>query len=361
MDNLFGMTFERWRQTLKENHYRIDPPYWWKAFKFTTVTIYTSSQLKKRFEPYRESIERAEPFTPTFVLGHWRSGTTLLHSLLDMDDRWTSPTVFDTMNPYIFLSVPNEVLEMRRKQFQRKRAMDNVIFDPLSPGEDEFALGKISLRSPYIGWSFPKNEAYWDRFITFRDATPQEIEEWKQGFLWFLKALHVKYESPMLLKSPPHTGRIRLILQLFPDAKFIAIHRNPYRVYRSTRHFYETALPQGYLQTPQDDAIHQGILRRYEEMHQAFFEDRRLIPPGNLYELAFEDLIDDPIREIRRIYEVMGFDGFSTVLPQLEKFVQETHHHYQRNPDKPLPEHIKTQIVTRWQRSFTEWGYEVES
>ncbi len=359
MDNLFGMTFERWRKALKENHYRIDPPYWGRAFKLTTITMYTSRQLKTRFFPYQDAVAAADPPTPTFVLGHWRSGTTLLHNLLSMDERWGSPTVFDTMNPFVFLSISGEMLRAQRDALKRKRAMDNVEFDPLSPGEDEFALGKISLRSPYIGWSFPKNEAHWDRFITFRDATEQEINEWKEGFLWFLKALHVKYGKPMLLKSPPHTGRIRLILELFPDARFIAIHRHPYQVYRSTRHFYETALPQGYLQTPEEGAIHQGILRRYEEMHQVFFEDRVLIPKDNLHELSFEDLVEDPIREVEKIYEAVGLDGFAAMLPKLEQFVEEKHRNYKRNPDTPLPDAVKAEIAERWHRSFEEWGYEV--
>jgi hypothetical protein len=359
MDNLFGMTFERWRQTLKENHFRIDPPYWGRAFKLTTITLYTSSQLKKRLDPYREAIEEAEPITPTFVLGHWRSGTTLLHNLLSMDDRWGSPTVFDTMNPFIFLSVSREMLGARREALRRKRAMDNVEFDPLSPGEDEFAVGKITLRSPYIGWSFPKNEAYWDRYITFREATEREKEEWKAGFLWFLKGLHVKYSKPMLLKSPPHTGRIRLILELFPEARFIAIHRNPYQVFRSTRHFYKTALPQGYLQNPIEDQIEEGILRRYEEMHRVYFEDRTLIPEGHLHELAFEDLVVDPVREVKRIYDALGFDGFDALLPRLQQFVEETHRNYKRNPDHPLSDDVKQRIARRWRQSFEVWGYEV--
>jgi hypothetical protein len=39
-----------------------------------------------------------------------------------------------------------------------------------------------------------------------------------------------------LLKSPVHTARVELLLQLFPKAQFIYIHRDPYTVFKSAVH-----------------------------------------------------------------------------------------------------------------------------
>ncbi len=359
MDNLIGMTFERWRTTLRENHYDIDRPYWKRAFKMTMASLVTSSATKSKLKPFESAIQEAEPLTPTFVLGHWRSGTTFLHNVLVLDDRWNSPTIGDVTNPFIFLGIKLPDDPETRERMRRKRAMDNVEFDPFSPGEDEFALAKLTLRSPLIAWSFPRNELFYDRFVTFRDATAQEKQEWREGFLWFLKALRVKYDKPMLLKSPPHTGRIKLILELFPDAKFISIHRNPYKVYRSTRHFYDDALPMGYLQQPDRDKIDEGILRRYEEMHQAYFEDRALIPDGHLHELAYEDLVKDMTGEMNKIYEALNLDGFEQVRPRIEAYEEEKHRNYKPNPDVALPDAIRSKIASQWRQSFEAWGYEV--
>ncbi len=359
MDNLIGMTFERWRKALRENHYDIDRPYWKRAAKMTMASLMTSSAIKSKLKPFESAIQKSELLTPTFVLGHWRSGTTFLHNVLLLDDRWNSPNIGDVSNPFIFLGLKFPDDPETRERMRRKRAMDNIEFDPFSPGEDEFALAKLTLRSPLIAWSFPKNELFYDRFITFRDATSLEKQEWKEGFLWFLKALRVKYDKPMLLKSPPHTGRIQLILELFPDAKFISIHRNPYKVYRSTRQFYDTALPMGYLQQPDKDTIEAGILRRYEEMHQAYFEDRALIPDGHLHELAYEDLVKDMTGEVNKIYEALNLDGFEQVRPRIEAYEEEKHRNYKPNPDVTLPDDIRSKIASRWRQSFEEWGYEV--
>jgi len=320
MDNLVGMTFERWRAVLKENHYAVDRHYWKRASRMTIISLITSYATRSKLKPFEADIAEAEVFTPSFVLGHWRSGTTLLHNLLVMDDRWQSPTIGDVSVPFLFLGLEVPDDPETKAKMRRKRAMDNVEFDPFSPGEDEFALAKLTLRSPLIGWSFPQNEAFYDRFITFREATDQEIQEWREGFLWFLKALHVKYGKPMLLKSPPHTGRIKLILELFPDAKFISIHRNPYKVYRSTKHLYDTALPMGYLQEPDAASVDEGILKRYEEMHRVYFEDRALIPDGNLYELAYEDLVADISGEVEKVYDALNLGGFDQVYPKIKAY-----------------------------------------
>ena len=110
-----------------------------------------------------------------------------------------------------------------------------------------------------------------------------------------MKKLTLRYGRPLVLKSPPHTARIRLLLGLFPDARFVHIHRDPYVVFRSTRHmirvvqpvfrFQEGPLPDG------DDRI----LGVYTEMYDAYFEQRGLIPEGRLCEVGFEDLERDPV------------------------------------------------------------------
>ena len=66
----------------------------------------------------------------------------------------------------------------------------------------------------------------------------------------FLAKLSTDYNRPLVLKSPPHTGRIRLLLELFPDARFVHIRRDPYTVFRSTRHMYATTMRFWQLQVP---------------------------------------------------------------------------------------------------------------
>ncbi len=87
-------------------------------------------------------------------------------------------------------------------------------------------------------WSFPRGRERYDRYLTFRGVPEADVARWKEALVLFLKKLTYKYDRPMLLKSPPHTARVRLLLELFPDARFLHIRRNPYTVFLSTRHLF---------------------------------------------------------------------------------------------------------------------------
>jgi len=125
----------------------------------------------------------------------------------------------------------------------KTRPQDNVALGISEPQEEEFALCGLTGRAIPMGWAFPRHEAYYRRFLTLHDATEQETAEWKAAMLRFTKKLSFKYGKPLVLKSPGHTARIKTLLELFPDARFVHIHRNPYDVFRSTQHLMKKIAP----------------------------------------------------------------------------------------------------------------------
>ena len=54
----------------------------------------------------------------------------------------------------------------------------------------------------------------------------------------------------LLLKSPCHTGRIRHLLQLYPNAQFVFVHRHPIDVFLSSVHSTNTTYGYMFLQRP---------------------------------------------------------------------------------------------------------------
>ena len=82
---------------------------------------------------------------------------------------------------------------------------------------------------------------------------------------------------------------------MFPDARFVHIHRHPYQVFRSCRHYYDTATWYSYLQKPDTSLIDDRIIRRYTRLHDAFFAERDLIPEGRFHEIRFDDLERKPM------------------------------------------------------------------
>ncbi|MEN0111023.1 MAG: sulfotransferase, partial [Planctomycetota bacterium] len=101
-----------------------------------------------------DRVRHARP--PLFVLGHWRSGTTLLHELLIRDDRHTYPTTYECFAPHHFLVTEEWVTPLIRWLLPKKRPMDNVATGWERPQEDEFALCSLGLPTPYRTWAFPR-------------------------------------------------------------------------------------------------------------------------------------------------------------------------------------------------------------
>src|SRR5262249_13355793 len=123
-----------------------------------------------------------------------------------------------------------------------------------------------------MGWSFPRRADHYHRYLTFREAPAGELAEWKSALTGFVRKLAVKYGRPLVLKSPGHTCRIKLLLELYPEDRFVHIHRNPYVVFQSTRHMLRAVAPWFALQRPRFDDLDDRTIRLYKEVYEVFFE-----------------------------------------------------------------------------------------
>lgn len=356
--SLAGLALPEWKRLLRENRHAIDPVYAHRAAFITLVATIRSAyvpQEERRFGKAIEATKITEP--PLFILGHWRSGTTHLHNLISQDsEQFAYPNVYQAFNPQIFLSTEETIPRRFAALMPKKRLMDNVARSFGSPQEDEIAVSLTSLRSPYLGMAFPRREDYYDRYLTFRGVAEAELAEWSREMLRFLKKLTLKHRRSLALKSPTHTARIRLLLELFPNARFIHIHRNPYAVYQSTLHHNDTARWHAYLQRPDLRGHEERILRRYTELYDAFFEEKALIPPGRFVEVAFEDVERDPVGQVRAIYEQLGLQGFSAFQPALDAYVASLKG-YTKNQFVDLDPGVRRRVAVAWERSFATWGY----
>jgi hypothetical protein len=355
---LAGITVGDWWRLLRENRFAVDGVYWHRA-AFITLTSLMNSCYRRveesRFNAAVAGTSIAGP--PLFILGHWRSGTTHLHNLIALDTRqFAFANTYQVVNPHTFLC--GEAINTRLFSclLPDKRPMDNMALSFATPQEDEFAHLLATLRSLYLGATFSRRQDHYERYLTFRGVPQEEIDEWKRAFLWFARKLTLKYGRPLVLKSPPHTARIRLLLEMFPDARFVHIHREPYTVFQSFQHYFDTAMWYTYLQRPELEHTNERIISRYTVMYDAFFEDRRLIPSGRYLEMCFEELERDPIGQLRMLYDALGLSGFATLEPEVTRYLG-TIKSYEKNRFPALPPALRGRIAGAWARSFHEWGY----
>lgn len=166
--------------------------------------------------PYLSRIEGL-PFTPVFIMGDHRSGTTLLYDLLARTGRFNVVTAYHVI---------------RYDELLRNHA----------EGRTEEANAELSAEFERLGIT--------DRKIDQVQVTPDTPEE----YAWFLRGIprinrlnlgrfleacrkvqHISDpQRPLLLKNPWDYDRNFLrVARLFPDAQFVFIHRDPVDIINS--------------------------------------------------------------------------------------------------------------------------------
>jgi hypothetical protein len=356
---LGGITAGDWLALLRDNGFRVNPSCLPRALSITWQSMLNSPTRWAENRRYAREIEAVDVPAPLFVLGHFRSGTTLLHDLLAADERFACPNLFQVIYPHTFLTTEAVGSRLFRLFAPNRRPQDNMKLDPSSAWEDEFAMCVWGFRSPYLGWAFPRRVEFYDRYLTFADASPQELNEWRDSMKAYLRKLAFKHGGkPLVLKSPTHTARIRLLLEMFPGARFVHIHRNPFDVYRSTLHLHTTAMPMMRLQRTDGFDWEGRVIRQYTQMYDAFFKQRTLIPPGCYHEVSFESLEKDPMGEMAALYRALDLPDFAGAEPRLREYVQSIAQ-YQKNSYRELDADVRRKVGGAWKRCFEEWGYPV--
>jgi omega-hydroxy-beta-dihydromenaquinone-9 sulfotransferase len=302
---------------------------------------------------------RVEP--PIFVIGHWRSGTTHLHNLISQDRSLGYLTMYQAMVPGCSLVGERWLKPLLARLVPRKRPMDNMVWPIDAPQEEEIPLAKITPYSLYVRFLFPRKAPHlFRKYVLLQDAPPRIVSEIKRKYYWLLQVATIHAGGRRLvLKNPVNTARVRLLLELFPDAKFIHVYRSPYDVFASTGHMHARMLPITTLQSLPRGSRSEAILALYEDMMRRYFEDRALIPAGNLVEVRFEDVERDPMGQVRRMYETLGLPGYAAMEPALQAYVA-SQRTYKKNALE-ISAADRASIEQRWGFAMAELAYGVEA
>jgi hypothetical protein len=350
-----GIKHETWSRLLNDN--RIDTPYQFRRMLVSAASILNSGVSWLEDQWVRSTLAGVQIREPIFVIGHWRSGTTYLHEILARDQQFAFPNLYQVFFPHTFLHTEWIASWFLSPLYNGKRISDNLVRNLQSPGEDEMAACVSSARSPFMGYVFPRNRAQYDKYLTFRSASQEELGQWQTALLMFLKKITWKYRKPLILKSPTHTCRIRILLEMFPDARFIHIHRNPYEVFRSTLHLDRVSLRASELQDVRHDLV-QWTLQRYTEMYDVFLDEKHLIPPHHFFEIAYDDLIRDTVGTVETLYNHLGLSGFRNFIPVLNQYIGSLSN-YKKNEYHELPTHLRQEVGRSWRRFFDMWKYPI--
>ena len=294
---------------------------------------------------------------PIFIIGHWRSGTTHLHNLFSQDRTLGFVSMYQAIAPDCSLIGGAWLKRLIARVLPAQRPMDNMVWPIDSPQEEEVALGKMCPWSFYAQFMFPRHARdFFSRHVLLDGSTPRVERELRTGYQRILRVATIHADGRRLvLKNPINTARIGMLREMFPDAKFIHIHRSPYEVYSSTRNLHGRITAFTTLQELDGQGSAETVFTLYDGMMKRFLAERDLIPAGNLAEVRFDDLERDPVGEMRRLYDTLSLPGFAAMEPALRDYVAGLAG-YRKN-SFTLPDADRVSIEARWGFAFQALGY----
>jgi len=302
---------------------------------------------------------RAEAMpAPVFIIGHWRSGTTHLYNVLSKSRAFNYVSPLATGLPWEMLSLARALRPLLERALPAERFIDRIPVEPDSPQEDEIALANMTPLSFYHGIYFPQHFARnFNRGVFFDGCTNDEIEAWQRTFVYFLAKVWCQHpQQSLLIKNPVYSGRVALLQALWPQAQFIHIYRNPYRVFSSMQTFYRQLFRTFALQPVEDPDRDEWILQTYPRLMEACLQQTAALPAGQLAEVCFEQFEADPLGELERIYATLHWDGFDTDRDAFARYLDSVSQ-YQKNPHA-LDAQTARRVRDRWHPFIERWGYE---
>ncbi len=298
---------------------------------------------------------------PVFIVGHWRSGTTYLTNILAHDKNLAYFTADKTYTHSTFLTLGSLFRKIYPKVLPKKRPMDNLALGIEEPAEEVFALANMTRYAIVHMLSFPKRARFYARSAFYDDLNEKQQKRIKNSYSKILKKLTYYTGKRLIVKSPDNTCKINMLLELYPDAKFIHIYRNPYKVVNSTIGMYNSLFPIFSfedLSSIDKEESELFVLEIYEKLYKQYLMDKENIPKENLIEIKYEEFVKCPKDYIEQIYRDLRLDDFDEVRQDLNNYIDEQKG-YKTNPFNKSNLNIK-RINNKMKFLFNHYGYAVE-
>jgi hypothetical protein len=304
--------------------YKIDLQYYPKfILSFIVSGIFRLMNLWERLIYRKEFKKIGSEEPPVLIIGFWRSGTTLLHSLMCQDPCAGYVTTFQAVFPNLVLTRYKWMKRIANWALPKKRPFDSYPMDMDFPQEEEFGLMSLQPKSIYKIFYFPKD--YNDIYKTdlyFERLSDASRKCWEKEYLNLIDRAMINTGGERYIsKNPCNIFRIKTLIGLFPDARFIFIYRNPYTVVESVYRFVNAILPGSELQHLEGGIPREYFARLYKDSINEYMDAKEIIRPDNLMEIRYEEFKERPVEFLCDIYSRFNIPGIEQVLPRMESYL----------------------------------------
>jgi len=295
---------------------------------------------------------------PVFIVGYWRSGTTHLHNLVGSCPDFGIITPLASGLPGELLTLGTWLEPLLERALPEDRGVDDVEVNPRSPQEDEIPVANLQLLSVFHALYFPRQfRRNFERGVLLSGVEDEAVERWKTSVRFFLRKVAAHQErQPLVVKNPVYTARIDLLREMWPDARFIHIYRNPYVVYRSALRYFREMLSKLALQPYEPDLVEPVVLDSYPRMLDRLYGAVEDLPSHQFAEVRFERLEDSPLEELERLFEQLELPDWSRGRAGARQYLRRVAD-YTKNTYRYDSE-VRSKVDRAWGRFVDRWGYD---
>lgn len=240
-----------------------------------------------------------------FIMGFWRSGTTLLHELLAEAPGCGAPRTCQCMDPSALLLGGGKVHDA-----SIQRPMDQVLVSNDSPQEDEFALMAMGVPSVYRGFLDPRRLP---ELTVLLDPDLWDGEaSWLGTLEGFLSWCRKEGQDRMVVKSPNHLFRYRTLATRYPRARFVWTLRSPRGLWESNLRMWQSMIERYGLWNAGESALEAFLGKAFGSYGDLM---EQLSREGVFREhpvFAYEDLVATPEAVLTPLVERLELEPWGT-------------------------------------------------
>jgi hypothetical protein len=244
---------------------------------------------------------------PLFIIGLPRSGTTLLHMLLASDPQHRAPLSWEVMFP----SPPSDDNKADRV---RRTAKNLAALHWLAPTFGRVHATGATMPQECVSLMSPSFLS--DQFDTMYNVPSYRAWFLKQDFgpayafhFRFLQHLQQRKSSERwVLKAPAHLFALPALLSVYPDARFVQVHREPIETIASVSSLI-TILRRVFSYEVDENEVAREAWRYWSETMANFMRERdQLLSAGRIFDIKYSDIQRDAMDAVWQIYRYFGWN-----------------------------------------------------
>jgi len=357
---LAGIQFRMFFKLVRHNKISLCPKYFFRLLFVLQNAVWSSLFALRERQKYGKQISSYKIETaPIFIIGHWRTGSTYLHQLMNLDENLAAPTLFQTAQPNSFKVSYRYFRPIMKLFLGKTRPFDQIKNSMDEPQEDEFALVRLTGFSPMLGLVFPKEKSFFlNGNSMYLPNTTEKLKDWKEQTQSYYKKLAWNSNRQLVLKNPFHSFRIKELLEMYPDAKFIHIYRNPLDVVPSTVNMWSIVGSQNTMNRRWKNPEIADVTSILKSLLDTVESDKQLIPKGSFTEIRFEDLEKDVVGSLKKAYSEIGQNFTDNFKERLIAFLEENKD-YKKNAYS-LNDEEKDLILQKLQKHINRLEYHAD-